>query len=170
MASPPQPGVTALRPPPNGSASASHRAVGIAAAVWAFVFGTFHFVWAFGWYPGLDAEAAREAFAVPWKLAYDVVAGVMCFVAVPTSLALVMPWGARISKRLLMTVVWIGTVLLVLRAVASLIQLAYELATGRFSAEQVGIWEPWFYLGATLFGANLWLYSRRATKGPLAAR
>jgi hypothetical protein len=160
----PVPSLTAARPTPDVIAP-PHRAVGIAAAVWAFVFGIFHFVWALGWYPGLDAEAAAKGFAVPWKLAYDVVAGVMCFVAVPTSLALVMRWGPRLSRRLLMTVVWIGTVLLVLRAVASLIQLGYELVTGRFSVARMGIWEPWFYLGATLFAANLWLYSRRAARG-----
>jgi hypothetical protein len=148
---------------PSG-VSRTHRAIGVAAAVWAFVFGIFHFVWALGWYPGLDAEAAAKGFAVPWKLAYDVVAGVMCIIAVPTSLALVRPWGWRVSRRLLMTVVWIGTVLLVLRAVAGLIQLSYELATGRFSVERVGIWEPWFYLGGTLFATNLWLYSRGAAK------
>jgi hypothetical protein len=25
----------------------------------------------------------------------------------------------------------------------------------------MGVWEPWFYLGAALFPTNLWLHSRR---------
>ena len=39
--------------------------VAYAAAVWAFVFACFHVVWALGWYPLLDAEGARAAFATP---------------------------------------------------------------------------------------------------------
>jgi len=42
-----------------------------AAPVWALVFAVFHFVWASGWYIVLDAEQARIAFAVRWKLISD---------------------------------------------------------------------------------------------------
>ena len=139
----------------------SHRAVAIAAATWALVFAFFHIIWAAGWYVGLDAEQARKAFVVPWKLAYDLVAGGMCIVAVPIALGLGLPWGERIPRRLLTSLAWIGTVLLVLRAVASVIQTIYEVVTGKFSAARMGIWEPWFYLGAILFAANLLLYRRR---------
>lgn len=138
-----------------------HRVIAIAAAAWAFVFAIFHIVWAAGWYVGLDAEKAREAFATPWKWAYDVVVAGMCVVAVPTALALAMPWGQRISRRLVAGLAWTGAVLLVLRAGASIIQTGYEIVTGRFSAARTGIWEPWFYLGATLFATNVWMYSRR---------
>jgi hypothetical protein len=69
----------------------------------------------------------------------------------------------RIPRRLLTSLAWIGTVLLVLRAVASVIQAIYEVVTGKFSAARMGIWEPWFYLGATLFAANLLLYRRRSS-------
>jgi hypothetical protein len=37
------------------------------AAIWASIFAVFHIVWAAGWYPLLNAEQARVAFAVPWK-------------------------------------------------------------------------------------------------------
>jgi len=56
---------------------------------------------------------------------------------------------------------WTGTGLLVLRAGAGLLQGVYELVTGQFDLRSVGIWEPWFYLGAALFGVNLWQYRRR---------
>jgi hypothetical protein len=36
-----------------------------AAARWAFIFATFHVIWAAGAYPLLDAEQARVAFATP---------------------------------------------------------------------------------------------------------
>lgn len=135
--------------------------IACAAACWALIFGAFHIVWAAGWYVGLDPEQARIAFAKPWMAVYDVVVAGMCIVAVPVALALAMAWGQRLPRSLLSALAWTGTSLLVLRAVASLVQAAYLLVTGQFVLRQMGIWEPWFYLGATLFGLNLWQYWRR---------
>lgn len=140
--------------------------IAYAAACWALIFAVFHIVWAAGWYVGLDPAAAAAAFAVPWKLAYDLVVAAMCLVAVPVALALAMPWGRRVPRRLLGALAWTGTSLLVLRAVASLIQAAYLFFRGRFSFHDMGVWEPWFYLGAVLFGTNLWRYSRRRKVAP----
>jgi len=94
-------------------------------------------------------------------MAYDLVVVGMCAVAVPLALALGMQWGRRVPRRVLGSLAGIGTGLLVLRAVASLIQTAYLLVTGQFVLRQMGIWEPWFYMGAILFGSNLWSYWRR---------
>ena len=127
-----------------------------AAALWALIFAIFHFVWAAGWYPLLDAEQAREAFAVPWKLAYDVVAGVMCLIAVPVALASVMRWGRQAPRRLVFGLAIVGTSLLVLRAVASVIQTGYLLVVGRDALQGFLPWEPWFYLGAALFTVTTW--------------
>lgn len=138
-----------------------HEWIVYAAAGWALIFAVLHFVWAAGWYIGLDPVQAQAAFAVPWKLAYDLVAGAMCVVAVPVALALAMPWGRRVPRRVLLPLAWTGTGLLLLRAVASLIQAAYFLVTGKFSFRAMGVWEPWFYLGAALFTSNLWLCNRR---------
>src|SRR5262245_38938388 len=110
-----------------------HHLIASAAAGWAFIFGVLHFVWAAGWYIGLDSVQAQAAFAGPWKLTYDLVAGAMCIIAVPVALALIMPWGRHLPRRLLHSVAWTGTGLLVLRAVASLIQVAYFVVTGEFS-------------------------------------
>ena len=132
--------------------------VAYAAASWAAVFAVFHIIWAAGAYPLLDAEQARAAFATPWKWAYDVAVAGMCVIAVPVALAPVMSWGQRSPRRLIYTVALIGTVLLVLRAVASVLQTVYLLSAGRFQLAAMGIWEPWFYLGAVLFG----LSTRRA--------
>lgn len=131
-----------------------------AAAVWALVFAVVHLVWGAGWYVGLDAATARAAFANPWFLAYDLAVAGACLVAVPVALALGMPWGRRVPRRLLGTIAWTGTVLLGLRSVASLIQAAYVVVTGRFTLRAMGIWEPWFYLGAVLFGLSTWRYWR----------
>jgi len=147
--------------PSQVEARSQHYWIAYAAACWALVFAAFHIVWAAGWYIGLDPVQAQAAFAVPWKLAYDLVVAGMCIVAVPVALALAMPWGQRVPQRLLGALAWTGTGLLLLRAVGSLIQAAYLLVTGQFSLQDMGVWEPWFYVGAALFAINLWRYWRR---------
>jgi len=135
--------------------------VAYAAALWALIFAVFHIIWAAGWYPLLaDPEQSRIAFAVPWKWWFDVVVAGMCVVAVPIALAPVMTWGRYVPHRLIVTLATIGAALLVLRAAASLIQIGYFIATGRFRLAAVGIWEPWFYLGAILFSLSTWRFRR----------
>jgi hypothetical protein len=129
------------------------------AAIWSLIFAVFHIVWAAGWYPLLNAEQARIAFAVPWKWAYDVVVAGMCVIAVPIALAPVTSLGRHVSRPLVFGLAVTGTVLLVLRSAASLVQVGYLIAIGRFAG--IGIWEPWFYLGAVLFSVSTWR-SRRA--------
>ena len=126
------------------------------AAVWSLVFAAFHVIWAAGWYPLLDAEQARVAFATPWKWAYDVVVAAMCIIAIPVALAPVMRLGQCTPMRLIYSVAWIGSALLIVRAAASVIQAVYLVGAGRFRFATLGIWEPWFYLGAILFTLSTW--------------
>jgi Protein of unknown function (DUF3995) len=105
-----------------------HRVIAYAAACWAAIFAAFHFVWAAGWYSGLDPVQAQAAFAIPRKLAYDLAAGAMCVVAVPFALALALPWGRHVPRRILLSTDWARIGLLVLRAVAGLIQVLYFVA------------------------------------------
>lgn len=142
--------------------------VAYTAALWASVFAVFHIVWAAGWYPLLDAEQARLAFATPWKWAYDVVVAAMCVIAVPVALAPVMSWGQHAPRRLIYTLAWIGSALLVLRSAASLLQAGYLVATGRFRFAAMGIWEPWFYLGAVLFSLSTWRSKHVGNEGGTA--
>ncbi len=139
------------------------RWVAYAAALWAFVFAVFHMVWAAGWYPLLNAEQARLAFATPRKWAFDVVVAAMCVIAVPVALAPVMSWGEHVPRRLIYVLACIGSGLLVLRAGGSLLQTAYLVAVGRFRFEVLGVWEPWFYVGAILFGVSTWRLRRSYT-------
>jgi hypothetical protein len=85
-----------------------------------------------------------------------VVAGILCFVAVPVALAPVSAWGQRISRRLVFVLACLGSGLLILRAVASIVQSVYLVAAGRFRPDLFLPWEPWFYLGAFLFGLSTW--------------
>lgn len=123
---------------------------------WPIEKSAFHIVWAAGWYPLLDAEQARVAFANPWKWTYDVVVAATCVIAVPVALAPVMSWGQSVPRRLVYTLSWVGSALLVLRSAASLAQTGYFVATGQFRFAVMGIWEPWFYLGAILFSLSTW--------------
>lgn len=134
--------------------------VAYAAALWAAVFAVFHIIWAAGWYPLLDAEATRIAFATPWKWWFDVVVAVMCIVAVPVALAPVMLWGQGLPQGLVYKLAWIGSALLVLRLAGALAQTGYLVAVGRFRFDIIGVWDWWFVLGAVLFSLSTWRSSR----------
>ncbi len=149
---------------PSGATSRNFW-IACAAASWAGVFAAFHIIWAAGWYIGLDPVQAQAAFSKPWMLAYDLVVAGICIVAVPVALAIAMPWGQRVPRRLLLALAWTGTGLLLLRAAGSLIQAVYLLVTGHLTLLSMGVWEPWFYLGATLFAINSWQYWRRDLAG-----
>jgi magnesium-transporting ATPase (P-type) len=151
-------------PDPNPEPNRLRRWVAHAAALWAAVFAVFHIIWAMGWYPLLDAEQARLAFATRWKWVYNAVVAVICLVAVPVALAPVSSWGRHVPRRLIYTLAVVGSTLLVLRVGASLIQLVYFAATREFRVIGVGIWEPWFYLGAVLFTVSTWLSRPRALR------
>jgi ubiquinone/menaquinone biosynthesis C-methylase UbiE len=135
------------------------------AALWALIFAVFHFIWAAGWYIGLDAEQARIAFAKTPFLVYDLVVAGMCTLAVPVALALAMPWGHRLPRRLFGLFAWGGTGLLVIRSAASIVQTVYLLGRGQFVIESRGLWELWFYVGATLFALATWRFWRHRSDG-----
>jgi len=134
-----------------------------AAAVWALVFAACHVSWAAGWYVGLDPEQARIAFAKTPFLVYDLVAAGMSAFAVPVALALAMPWGRRLPRRLVGICAWGGTGLLVLRSLAGFVQTVYLLGSGRFVLESRSLWELWFAVGAILFGLGTWRFWRHGT-------
>ena len=144
------------------------RWIAYAAASWALIFGLLHGVWAIGWYIGLDREFARRAFAQRWFLVYDLAVVVICLVAVCVALALVRPWGRRIPRGALGVLAWGGTGLLMWRAIASIVQLVYQVATGSFVARAMLVWEAWFYIGAILFGLSTWRFWTVPPKSSIA--
>jgi hypothetical protein len=103
---------------------------------------------------------------------YDLVVAAMCIVAVPVALALAPKhWlQRRLPHKLLAFLAWTGTGLLILRAGASALQIAYLIVAGRFRISALGIWEPWFYLGAVLFGASMLRYRRRRRESSLVSQ
>jgi hypothetical protein len=140
----------------------THRWIAYAAATWASIFAAFHFMWAAGWYVGLDPVQAKAALAIPWMFAYNMLAAVMCVAATPVALALGFPGARCVPRRLLCAAALVGTGLLVLRATASLVQVIHRAATGRFTFREFSPWELWFYLGAALFALDVWSFWRRS--------
>ena len=131
-----------------------------AAALWALIFAGFHIIWATGWYVGLDEEWARVAFAKPLFLAWDLVVAGLCALAVFVELALVRPWGRRLPRLLILFCAWAGSGLLLAGTAFSLARAVYLVVKGRCSLLDLGIWTPWFYLGAILFSISTWQYCR----------
>jgi len=140
--------------------------VGYGAALWAAVFAVFHVIWAAGWYPLLNDEQARVAFATPWKWAFDVAVAGICVVAVLVALVPITAWGKRLPQGFMYSLAWIGTALLLLRLAAVLVQTGYLLAAGRFRFAMFGIWDWWFLAGTILFTVSTWCWRRtRAGRG-----
>ena len=133
---------------------------GYAAALWALIFAVLHVIWATGWYVGLDPELSRKAFEQRWFLIYDLVVAAVCALAVFVALALVHPWGARLPRVLVVGLAWCGSALLVLRGGAGVAQTLYVAATGASVLVAYRLWEVWFCVGAVLFGASTWRFSR----------
>ena len=133
--------------------------VGYGAALWALIFAVFHVIWATGWHVGLQKDPTAVV-GKTWFLVYDLVVAGMCAFAVPVALALGMPWGRRLPRRLVGLFAWGGTGLLVLRGGGSAIQAVYLIGTRQFPIEIRSLWELWFYLRAVLFSLATWRFWR----------
>lgn len=136
--------------------------IAYAAAAWALIFGIFHLIWAMGWYVGLESNEAEKAFARPLSYAFNLLVAAMCAVAVMIALAFARRYEKRRFYRSISALAWSGTILLVLRSSASVVQMVYLLVTKRFSGEpRVFLWELWFYCGAILWGLTVWYFAIR---------
>ena len=113
----------ATRPPrATTHAAASARPHAAVRAVWcAFAWATFftamHGYWALGGRVGFG-DQNDPLPAVTWDLAgitFTVVVGAMFAAGMAVPVALVRPWGRRIPGRLLVSLMWIGATILVVR-------------------------------------------------------
>lgn len=148
----------------SSTANSPNRAKGFwieyGAALWAFAFAALHFVWAMGWYIGVDAESARKAFERRWFLIYDLIAAGLCFLAVALALALVQSWGRRLPSFLINVTAWTCAGVLALRGAAGGVFAVYLAAVGNSLSSVLSFWDLWFCLGAVLFAASIWRFRR----------
>jgi hypothetical protein len=131
------------------------------AALWALLFTASHVAWAAGWYIGLPAEQARQAFQRTWFWVYDITAAAMCALGVFGALALVRQRDRRLPHRVLIFLAWCGTGLLVLQGGAGVIKIIYLALVAEGEAINLAaLWDVWFCLGAVLFSLALWQFRR----------
>jgi hypothetical protein len=124
----------------------------VAAMLWALAFASVHIAWAFGWYVGLDAVAAKRAFSRPWFLYYDVAVAAGCLVT-GGACALVAV-GRRPNPTRVAKILCVGAAVIVCaRAGGGLCAIAWRAATsGRPDAIW---WELWFLLGAVVLTGSV---------------
>jgi Protein of unknown function (DUF3995) len=152
-----------------------------AAAAWALLFAAMSFFWALGGTLGLDTlgnEIEREArdrdpdtIAVVWVTGFLKVLGAVL------ALALVMPWGGRLPRRLLLIAAWAVGLGLLAYALANFVQHGLMKSGAIDTPEALGssaatwhllFWDPFWLLGGVLFTAAAWQYGR-ASRAPPAA-
>jgi hypothetical protein len=152
-----------------------------AAAAWALLFAAMSFFWALGGTLGLDTlgnEIEREARArEPDAIALVWVTGLLKMVGAGLALALVMPWGRRLPRRLLLSAGWAVGLLLIAYALANFVQHGLMKAGAIDTPEALGssaatwhlvFWDPFWLLGGVLFTAAAWQYGR-ASRAPAGA-
>lgn len=144
-----------------GSAKSKNPWIEYGAALWAFAFACLHIAWSFGWYPGLDAESARKAFARSWFFTYNLIAAGLCFLAVAVALAPIQSWGRKIPRAFLKAVARACAVILALRGGAGALGAIYFAIVGNSFAPLFSFWDWWFCLGAGLFAASAWRFTRQ---------
>ncbi|MEJ7831946.1 MAG: hypothetical protein WKF79_03460 [Nocardioides sp.] len=116
------------------------RIIGGFLAVWSFGFACVHVAWAFGWRAGVPAEAA-PIFERPVFWTYDVVAGVLMFVAAAVCLLLARGGLPRRARRVLETATLVGAGLALARGVPALV---WDVATGDVGAHLGLAVDVWF--------------------------
>lgn len=122
------------------------------AALWALIFALFHLAWAFGGYIGLDAEPAGKAFQQNWFRIYNIIAFILCILAMLTARALI-----KNQRNTFVTLIgWACAVTLVLRGGLGLIKCVYLLTGGSHFTDAISFWDLWFCLGAILFFVSIW--------------
>jgi hypothetical protein len=133
-----------------------------AAAVWAFGFAGLSFAWALGsrLSLGTQARSIREQFDDPEFVAVLWATGGLKAVAGVIALALVLPFGRRVPRRLLMVAAWGTAVLLLLYGGLGWLQaLLWQTgvsdiprSVGPEAARwKLAFWDPFWILGGVLF-------------------
>jgi hypothetical protein len=151
-----------------------------AAVAWCVVFGALHFYWALGGTIGfLEFSIPSNRLLVltraPVYVGLTWAVGILCVFAAIAALAPIQPWSRRIPRWLLLTPLWMGCGLLLVRGIGNPIQTAL-VASGvvtfaPLSGPDAQAWyewlrldllffSPWFILGGLAFGATAWLARR----------
>jgi Protein of unknown function (DUF3995) len=147
-----------------------------AAIAWCLVFGGFHLYWALGGTAGFAdfSMPPNKMLAVtrdPLYIGITWFVVIACAVGVIVALAPFQKWSRRIPGWILLTPLWIGGAMLLVRGVGNPVQSALIIAGGMpfdpLAGPDVQAWydwlrldailfSPWFILGGLAFGATAW--------------
>ncbi|MBY0434597.1 MAG: hypothetical protein K2U26_10855 [Cyclobacteriaceae bacterium] len=91
---------------------------------WCIVFGVVHILWLFGYYIGLPAEGAAQAFTRTWFWYYNLFAALACFIGMFIALGLTAEHRKLKWHKPVLIAGWLYIILLALRTSGALIQLS----------------------------------------------
>ncbi|HMR81507.1 MAG TPA: hypothetical protein PKE30_00135 [Niabella sp.] len=128
------------------------------AALWSFLFGVVHFIWAADFYWGLPKEPAKQAFEKDWFYIYNLVAGMLFLFA--AGLAMLLGSNTTKWKRSVIVCGWCCTMVLIFRGTAAVILWLYFIITPHSGYSSISIWDIWFLTGGLLFLLSVLRFQR----------
>ncbi|GAA1928732.1 DUF3995 domain-containing protein [Streptantibioticus ferralitis] len=132
------------------------------AATWCVLFVLVHLYWAWGGTVGFVAATGSSDLIRPtWFVIFGLWGvALVCLVGAGAALAAVQSWGRGMPQWMVRTVLWMGVIVLLLRALPTGVQDVL-LVTGVLHPARpldwsvvhwrLALWTPWFLIGATLF-------------------
>ena len=159
----------------------SSRWPSYAVVAWCVVFGLLHLYWALGGMAGFveySMPSNRTVALTRDPLYMGITWGVViaCVVGALVALAPFQSWSRRIPRWMLLTPLWIGCGMFLLRGIGNPVQSALIVAGGmpfepltgsdaqawyRWLLIDAMVFAPWFILGGLAFGATAWSARRQ---------
>jgi hypothetical protein len=125
------------------------------AALWSFIFGILHVLWASGFYILLPTDKAAGAFEQRGFYIYNLVVIGACLVGVLLALIQSNFINTRIPNSVIRIFGYSVVILLSLRGIAGIIHILYLISFGGKSLSPMSLYDVWFCLGGFLFYLNL---------------
>lgn len=131
---------------------------------WCIVFGVVHIFWLFGYYIGLPAEGAAQAFTRTWFWYYNLFAAIACFIGMFIAFGLTAEHRKLQWHKPVLIGGWLFTILLLLRAAGALIQFIRLALKGKVVLNSFLFWDFWFCIGFIAFLFSLRYYCRKKSR------
>jgi hypothetical protein len=128
------------------------------------IFGAVHMLWLFGYYIGLPAEGAAQAFTRTWFWYYNLVAALACFFGVFLAIGLTAEDRKLKWHKPLLIGGWLYTILLFLRSAGALVQFIRMAFKGTVVFNSFLFWDFWFCIGFVAFLFSLRYYYRKKSR------
>lgn len=131
---------------------------------WCVIFGVIHLLWLFGYYIGLPAEGAAQAFTRTWFWYYNLFAALACFIGMFIALGLTAEQRKLKWHKIVIIGGWFFTILLFLRSAGALFQFIRMVSKGVAAINVFLFWDFWFCIGFVAFLCSLRYYYRKKSR------